>query len=44
MGAKVDEAFGKVIQQEAKPKRRGNSEANLERKQRRPSRSSRGRR
>src|SRR3979411_1353121 len=44
MGAKVDEAFGKVMQQEAKPKSAGHCEANLERKQRRPSRSSRGRR
>ena len=44
MGAKVDEAFGKVLQQEAGPRRPGKSEAKPERKQRRPIRSARGRR
>ena len=44
MGAKVDEAFGKVLQQEAGPRRPGKSGAKPERKQRRPIRSARGRR
>lgn len=44
MGAKVDEAFGKVLQQEAGPRRPGKSEAKPERKPRRPIRSARGRR
>ena len=40
MGAKVDEAFGKVIQQEAKPRRPDRSERK-ERQPRRPPRRSR---
>src|ERR1700730_15265729 len=42
MGAKVDEAFGKVLQQEAGPRRQGKSEAQPERKPRLPIRSVRG--
>jgi DNA-binding transcriptional MerR regulator len=44
MGAKVDEAFGKVLQQEAGPRRPEKSDAKPERMQRRPIRSARGRR